>query len=206
MLVKTLGKVSARSAVARTSRGGKGSRFLRRIPTTSLAVQAHKAIKTSSIGLFAAWPTKRSSLAHNAVASIMGCASLVVRFVLRLAGAAVRVVLVDGILPLWPLQPDDHFLLGLVNGVILSEGLETRGDDLHAQHSVRNTIAPGLALAVGLKFKSAFRLLAAPSHGMQDDGGIAHRLAVVVFEDSKLKRRHLPGILLLVPRHQQSRN
>src|ERR1017187_691824 len=181
MLVKTLGKVSARSAVARTSRVVKGSRFLRRIPTTSLAVQAHKAIKTSSIGLFAdfsapasttsawpllAWPTKRSSLAHNAVASIMGYPSLVVRFVLRLAGAAVRVVLVDGILPLWPLQPDDHFLLGLVNGVILSEGLETRGDDLHAQHSVRNTIAPGLALAVGLKFKSAFRLLAAPSHGI----------------------------------------
>src|ERR1039458_7457113 len=127
--------------------------------------------------------------------------------ILRLAAAAaVRVLVVDRILPQWPFQSDDQLLLGLVNGVILSEGLETMSDDLHPQHSVWDTIALGLALCVRLEFKAASRLLAVLSYGMQDNCCIAHWLAVIVLKHNKLEGGRLPGIVLLVNRHEQRRN
>src|SRR5215469_5280035 len=45
-----MGGCSARRASARTSSATNSSRFLRRISTTSVAVQAHRPINTSSIG------------------------------------------------------------------------------------------------------------------------------------------------------------
>ena len=97
-------------------------------------------------------------------------------------------------------------MLGLVNGVILSEGLETMSDDLHPQHSVRDTIALGLALCVRLEFKAASRLLAVLSYGMQDNCCIAHWLAVIVLQHNKLEGGRLPGIVLLVTRYEQRGN
>src|ERR1700677_2546432 len=51
MWVKTLGDSVARSATAETINEVSGSRFLRRIETTSTEVHPHRAISTSSIGL-----------------------------------------------------------------------------------------------------------------------------------------------------------
>src|SRR6267142_4971939 len=50
MLVYTVGGSVARSASARTSRPVIGSRFLRRMVTTSVAVHEHSPISTSSMG------------------------------------------------------------------------------------------------------------------------------------------------------------
>src|SRR5216684_2784796 len=50
MLVYTVGGSVARSASARTSSPVIGSRFLRRMVTTSVAVQEHSPISTSSMG------------------------------------------------------------------------------------------------------------------------------------------------------------
>src|SRR5271165_373877 len=177
MLLKTLGNVSARSAVARTSRLVKGSRFLRRIPTTSLAVQAHRPISTSSTGLEAdfsppvsttsacpllAWPRKRSWSVHSAFASIMEprfslfalCFSLWnCEFSERMAKSKYRislVLLVNRVLVLWPLQADGDNLLRLIDGVVVPEGLKPWGDHLHAQQAIGNPVALGLTLGVRL--------------------------------------------------------
>src|SRR5579864_1055381 len=84
--VYTVGGSGARSASARTSSEVKGSRFLRRMFTTSVAVQPQRPISTNSIGLFAvfslaassttawplvAWPRKRSLSVHLAKAVII---------------------------------------------------------------------------------------------------------------------------------------
>src|ERR1035438_8770521 len=53
MDVYTAGYPSALSPFARTSSPVTGSRFFRRMPTTSEAVQPHNAISTNSIGLLA---------------------------------------------------------------------------------------------------------------------------------------------------------
>src|ERR1039458_1794220 len=53
MDVYTAGYPSGLSPLARTSSPVNGSRFFRRMPTTSEAVQPHSASNTSSIGLFA---------------------------------------------------------------------------------------------------------------------------------------------------------
>src|SRR5579872_5799560 len=90
MEVYTVGGSGARSASARTSSEVKGSRFLRRMLTTSVAVQPHSPISTSSMGLGAvlslaassttAWPLlacprKRSLSVHLAKAVIMESAA-----------------------------------------------------------------------------------------------------------------------------------
>src|SRR5664279_2723913 len=88
--VNTLGCSAARSACATTSSPVNGSRFLRKIPTTSLAVHPHSPISTNSIGVLAvftspvssttAWPLlasprKRSLSVQMVFASVMAFAS-----------------------------------------------------------------------------------------------------------------------------------
>ena len=62
MWVKTRGASGACSATAETVSEVNGSRFLRKIETTSTEVQPHRAISTSSIGLAPAWCAASASM------------------------------------------------------------------------------------------------------------------------------------------------
>src|SRR5437879_11760981 len=95
ILVKTFGGSGARSLSAKTSTNENGSRFFRRMLTTSPAVHEQSAISTNSTGLDAAFsapasitdecpedaiPTKRSLSIHFAdavISLIVNCPCLV---------------------------------------------------------------------------------------------------------------------------------
>src|SRR5208337_1099028 len=119
---------------------------------------------------------------------------------------AALVLVVNCVLVLRTLQTDGKVLLGLIDRVIVSKGLKSRGDDLHPQHSVRQAICFGPTLGIRLELNSAFGLLAVTANRMQDHCGVAHGLAVVVLENNKLYRGRLAGRLILITGSEQSGN
>src|SRR4051812_14260793 len=98
---------------------------------------------------------------------------------------------INRILPLRPLHLYRDLDRWLLNGIVVTESLESTGQNLYPQLAVGHAIEAGFALCIGLDLESASGLLSVLLHRMHHHTGVSDRLAVVVADDDEIQNGHL---------------
>ena len=80
---------------------------------------------------------------------------------------------------------------GLAYIEIFSVGFVPRGNHLHPDFTVRDSVDGSLAIFMGFQLKALILLFTILRDRMENDLSIAHRLSIVIFEHYKLERRRL---------------
>src|ERR1700758_2499002 len=116
-----------------------------------------------------------------------------------------RAIVIHGVLTLWPFQLDRNLRLRLLNVIVFSEGLKSRGQHLHPQHAIRNAVKTRLPFRVSLQFHVPAFLLALRIHGMHDHRSISDRLPVIVLDDLEIQKRGRFVLIFLPERRARHR-